>query len=179
MGNTSSYKANYNGKDYEGVGLEELFKSVARNNRTKYAGNSAPVFLQVTGAAKYVNRIVEKTKKLEVTLKNNNVPADQIAGKLVQFMIEELDRTVNEESYSNFGKKKINGMVMFGNTTSLSQMSGPFGGSRFGSSCGSTAAFGRRHRKNSKKSKKRKSSFGKGKKGKKGKKSRKSRKARA
>lgn len=175
MGNTS-YKVIRDNKTYEGNGLEELFSSVARNNRTNYKGNNAPAFLKVSQQKKYIDRIVKNTKEREAILKKNGVSANEIPGKLVDFMIEELDRNVNENSYSNFGNNKSNGMVMFGNATSLSQMSGPFGGSRFGSSCDSTAAFGRKRRKSSfgkksKTKKRRSSSFGrKGKKGKKGKK---------
>jgi hypothetical protein len=171
MGNTS-YKVIRGNKTYEGNGLEELFNSVARNNRLEYKGN-LPAFLKVSQQKKYIDRIVKNTKEREAILKKNGVSANEIPGKLVDFMIEELNRNVNENSYSSFGKS--NGMMMFGNSASLSQMSGPFGGSRFGSSCDSTA-FGRRHRKQRKSSfgkksktkKRRSSSFGrKGKKGKK------------
>ncbi len=164
MGNTS-YKATVDGKTYEGVGLDKLFESVARNNRQKYAGKYMPAFLKVSQQGKYVDRIVNKAKEREATLKNNGVPVSEIHVKLVELMMQELERNVNENSYSNFGRS--NGMMLFGNTTSLSQMSGPFGGSRFGSSCDSTA-FGRRNRRRKSSSfgrkKKKRTSFGKGKK---------------
>lgn len=166
-------------RHYEGSGVEGFVKSVIDVDE-KYLpeGKQKLYYIQATNSSKYLDKIHANVKNALAEMVKNKKSQNEIPSTLVGIIKSEIAKAVT--SKSSFGKTKSNGMMMFGNTTSLSQMSGPFGGSRFGSTCGSTAAFGRRNRKNSKKSnKKRKSSFGNGKKGKKGKKGKRSRKVRA
>jgi hypothetical protein len=161
MGNFGTkYAVSINGRDYSGTGVGGLLSSVIEEDGVDYISTDSKfaAFERVTKM--YKDDMTKRANEMMATWKNNRVPENQIAGKLVTFFQDLIKRMVANKM--SFG---TNGMVTFGNAATM----------RFGSSCDSTAAFGRRSRSKSKKSKKRKSSFGKGKKGEKGKKSRKAR----
>ncbi len=130
-----------------GTKFEEILESVKRDPvvRKTYAGNRLPSFLKYTGAKS--NKIIDAAKKREEILKNNNTPAAEIPGKIADFMKQELDRLINEDQYTEFGRrKKTNGMLLFGNLAPVT-LAGMMGDVNHASQ----AEFGRRKRRNSKK----------------------------
>lgn len=103
-----------------GTKFEEIFEAVKRDPevRKMYAGKRLPSFLKYTGARSF--KIIDAAKKREEILKNNNTPAAEIPGKIADFMKQELDRLINEDQYTEFGRtKKTNGVLMFGNTAAI------------------------------------------------------------
>lgn len=138
-------------RKYSGTGVSGLFDSVIKEDGIDYfdgylnPGRRYDVFDRVTRFQK--SDIVKDANNMLTQWKNNNVPENQIPGKLVAFFQESIRKRV--QSKMSFGS---GGVMMFGNTCSSPQ---PAVDTSFGKKKkNKRASFG-------KKKKTRKASFGK------------------